>query len=84
MIRDYNRSQVLTGTVFHFKNSLRSFVVVDFISENKTLFVDLHEGFAYSYDDLEYEGLEFYEKEDDEDFKGVDVVDVIRYAGKGL
>lgn len=71
MIRDWNRSQVLGQAVFHFKNSLRPFVCITVSNEDIFLDIDSMEG--YTIDELEYEGLEFYEKDDDEDFKGVDV-----------
>lgn len=71
MIRDWNRSQVLGQAVFHFKNSLRPFVSITVSNEDIFLDIDSMEG--YTLDELEYEGLEFYEKDDDEDFKGVDV-----------
>lgn len=71
MIRDWNRSQVLGQTVFHFKNSLRPFISVRV--SNKDVFIDIDAMEGYTIDELEYEGLEFYTKDDDEDFKGVDV-----------
>ena len=41
----------------------------------ENFFLDLNEGIFYTlYELLEVEGLRFYEKEDDEDFMGVDVV----------
>ena len=80
MIKDWNRSEVMTlKDVFHFKNSLRPFVTVDtnsgIIGE---LFIDINEGVAYNLDELEYEGLEFYSKEEDEDFKGVEIDGTIK------
>lgn len=73
MIVDWNRED-LRGQVFHFKNSLRPFMAVKNCAwEN--FFLDLNEGIFYTlYELLEVEGLRFYEKEDDEDFMGVDVV----------
>lgn len=38
------------------------------------VFLDLNDFNIYELDDLKSEGLFFYEKENDEDFKGVDVV----------
>lgn len=72
MIKDWNRSQVLGQAVFHFKNSLRPFVSITVLNQDIFLDIDLMEG--YTLDELEYEGLEFYTKDDDEDFKGVNVV----------
>ena len=63
MIRDWNRSQVLGQAVFHFKNSLRPFVSITVSNEDIFLDIDSMEG--YTLDELEYEGLEFYEKDDD-------------------
>ena len=73
MIKDWNREN-LQGQVFHFKNSLRPFIAIqDGAWDN--YFLDLSEGIFYTLHELlEVEELRFYEKEDDEDFMGVDVV----------
>lgn len=71
MIKDWNRSQVLGWTVFHFKNSLRPFVNARV--SNEDVFIDIDSMEGYTIDELESEGLNFYTKDDDEDFKGVDV-----------
>lgn len=72
MIADWNRTSLLGGTVFHFKNSLRPFVMVDDLKSG-LLFLDVDEMTVYNYDDLEHEGLFFYKSEEDEDFMGVEV-----------
>ena len=72
MIKDYNRGEVNKKEVFHFKNSLCPFIEVTNCCED-SLFLDLNNFTVYTYDELEYEELYFYEKEDDEDFMGVDV-----------
>lgn len=77
MIKDWNRNEVLGNTVFHFKNSLRPFVSVP-TNNYDDIFIDINEWVAYTFDDLEFEGLNFYEKEDDEDFKGVEVAGTIK------
>lgn len=77
MIRDWNRNQVLGNTVFHFKNSLRPFINVDDIN-GTYYFLDLNELVFYPFEALEYEGLEFYTKEEDEDFMGVEVAGTIK------
>lgn len=77
MIKDWNRNEVLSNTVFHFKNSLRPFISIPL--NNEDIFIDLNEWVAYSFDDLEYEGLNFYEKEEDPDFKGVEIDGVVRW-----
>lgn len=77
MIKDWNRSEVLGPTVFHFKNSLRPFISVDNTSGNYC-FLDLNELIVYTFEELMYEGLEFYTKEEDEDFMGVEVAGTIK------
>ena len=73
MIKDWNREN-LNGKIFHFKNSLRPFIdVSNKITHCDFYFLDLNEKIFYSFDELEDEGLEFYTKDDDPDFKGVDV-----------
>lgn len=72
MIIDWNRETLMRGQVFHFKNSLRPFVEVCTTSDN-TLFLDVDAMIAYNFDELEYEGLEFYRKEEDDDFLGVEI-----------
>ena len=78
MIKDWNREN-LQGQVFHFQNSLRPFIAVK-SCEWINFFLDLNEGIFYSlYELLEVEGLRFYEKEDDEDFMGVNVVGRLKW-----
>lgn len=72
MIVDWNRTSLLDGTVFHFKCSLRPFVMVN-SPESGLLFLDVNEMTVYNYDDLEHEELFFYKSEEDEDFMGVEV-----------
>lgn len=71
MIRDWNREN-LQGQVFHFKASLRPFIEVN--TPNDYGFLDLNDFTLYELDNLKSESLFFFEKEGDEDFKGVDVV----------
>ena len=77
MIRDWNRNQVLGNTVFHFKNSLRPFINVD-SSSGDYCFLDLSELVVYTFEELEYEGLQFYTREEDDDFMGVEVAGTIK------
>lgn len=74
VIKDWNRNEVKPGDVFHFKNSLRAFIE---IYNNDTPFflnIDSWECYEADPNTLECESLFFLEKEDDEDFLGVEVV----------
>lgn len=73
-IKDWNRCELNKNEVFHFKNSLRPFIAVKTCGWN-SLFIDINEGIGYNLDELEFEGLEFYrdETEEDDDFMGVEV-----------
>ena len=74
-IVDINRETLPANTVFHFKNSTDRCIMVDYEgSEFDCLFVNLDEGVAFEWPDVEevYD-FEFYTKEDDEDFKGVNL-----------
>jgi len=72
MIKDWNRREVNLNEVFHFQHSLRPFIYfVD--SYGFSYFLELDKGIAYDLNGLEYEGLFFYRKEEDEDFFGVEV-----------
>lgn len=80
MVKDWNRNEVIPmKEVFHFKNSLRPFISVEDI-QGTQLFIDINEGLAYPFESLEYEGLDFYEDEveEDEDFKGVEIAGTIK------
>jgi hypothetical protein len=77
MIKDWNRYEVKKGEVFHFQHSLRPFINIDSTKETD-LFLDINEMVAYCLDDLECEGLEFYTKEEDENFKGVEIDGTIK------
>lgn len=79
MIIDWNRQTLKAGQVFHFKNSLRPFINVDNTSGD-FYFLDLNEMKVYSFDDLEYEELEFYQDEVDEDFMGVELDGEIKWV----
>lgn len=72
MIIDWNRETLMRGQAFHFKNSLRPFVEVCTTGDN-TLFLDVDKMIVYDFDELEYEGLQFYRKEEDDDFLGVEI-----------
>jgi len=66
--------KVKKGEVFHFPHSLRPFVLID-SDDGDELFLDIDKWVVYSYEDLiTWEGLDFYTKEDDPTFLGVDVV----------
>ena len=65
-IKDWNR-ETLDGTVFHFKNSLRPFVMGK-TPRGDDVFIDINNWSVYMFDNLYYEGLEFYTKDDDDDF----------------
>lgn len=79
MIFDWNRNTLKKGTVFHFKHSLRPFIEVE--DRNEDLgFLDINEMKIYNLDDLESEGLEFYEDETDEDFKGIEIDGIIEWV----
>lgn len=71
MIRDWNREN-LQGQVFHFKASLRPFTTI--VTEDNFYFLNLENYNAYNLYELDSEGLQFYRKENDEDFMGVDVM----------
>lgn len=77
MIADWNRKTFKKNQVFHFKNSLRPFI--DVSDENNTFFLDLEKMRVYDYDDLEYEGLFFYEDDEDLDFMGVELDGEIKW-----
>ena len=77
MIKDWNRNELKKGEVFHFQHSLRPFVSIDSLEETN-LFLDIDEMVVYPFDALEYEGLKFYTKEEDEDFMGVEIDGTIK------
>ena len=72
MIIDYNRTRIPGDVTFHFQHSLRGFNLVYVPSLDKDLFVCIDKGEAFTFYDLEYEGLYFYpdpnHAEDDPDF----------------
>jgi hypothetical protein len=70
MTVDWNRVTLEKKTVFHFKNSLRPFVEVG-ANDGNYYFLDLNEMRIYSFEELEDEGLKFYEDETDCDYMGV-------------
>lgn len=72
MIADWNRNEVEKGQVFHFKNSLRPFIIVKDSNDNE-LFLNIEEMKIYSLDELETEVLFFYRIDDDDDFLGVNL-----------
>ena len=71
MIKDWSIEN-LYGEIFHFKNSLRPFIEIR-NTQWEVYFVDINEQEFYDLDDLPCEGLEFYTKDDDPSFKGVEV-----------
>ena len=80
MIKDWNRGEVKQGEVFHFQHSLRPFIWVYYQNQDDTLFIDINEDKAYTFCDLEFDELSFYEDEEDEDFYGLDVVGKIEWV----
>ena len=75
IVVDYNRGMA-KGKVFHFRNSLRPFIVAS-LPNGDDIFVNLRWGLAYTREDLNFEGLNFYETEADEDFMGVALIEDI-------
>lgn len=71
MIKDWS-IESLYGEIFHFKNSLRPFIEIT-DEQSEAYFLDLSQQRYYTIDDLPYEGLEFYAKNDDRTFKGVEI-----------
>lgn len=69
MIKDWNRNEVNEGEVFHFKNSLEPFILID----GGHYFLNINTWESYAAIDLNFNGYAFYTKEDDKDFMGVDV-----------
>lgn len=74
IIKNWNRRELNKNEVFHFKNSLRPFISIESY-EGGCFFLDIDEGCFYPLDALEFEGLEFYkdETEEDLDFMGVEI-----------
>lgn len=82
MIKDWNRREekMMLGEVFHFKNSLRPFAEVTNTTED-ALFLDIDEMIIYTLDEIqEVEGLDFYRKDEDEDFLGVEIDGIIKWV----
>ena len=77
MIKDFNRNEVDYGQVFHFQYSLRPFILV-INDSTDDLFLDIETWLTYTFDELSYDYLTFYRKEDDPDFLGVDVICTIK------
>ena len=73
MIKDWNRHEIGHNEVFHFKNSLAPFISV--VNENgDQMFVNIQTGEVFSFEWVDVLGYyQFYEKEDDPDFLGVEV-----------
>ncbi len=66
-IIDVNRTS--TDKVFHFRNSLQRFILIEYHCEK--VFLNLETRVAYDFCDVEDYGFSFYRDEDDEDFCGV-------------
>lgn len=82
MIKNWNRKEetMMLGEIFHFKNSLRPFAEVA-NAKGDDLFLDIDEMKVYTLDEIqEVEGLEFYRKDDDEDFLGVEMNGIIKWV----
>ena len=74
MIKDWNRNEVKKGEVFHFAHSLRPFTLIASCNDSDMdKFLALDTMTYYSFDLLWFDELNFYRKDDDEDFLGVDV-----------
>lgn len=79
-LRNWNHcGDVKPNEVFHFMHSLRPFIFAE--SGTDFIFIDINEGLAYTFDELEREGLYFYKFEDDEDYLGVVVDGQITWIG---
>ena len=78
LIKDFVKVPV--DAVFHFKNSLRPFILVNNNETVEDLFIDINQMYVYTLDELESEGLEFYTKEDDKDFLGVEIDGKIKWG----
>lgn len=76
-IIDLNRTSISSMTMFHFKYSLRPFILAT-MNDNH-LFVDLTYGTCIAWEDLQDFDLYFYTKEDDDDFCGVEIIGDINY-----
>ena len=72
IIKDWNRGEINENEIFHFKNSLRPFISVQ-DAYGEYLFLDFDKKIVYSLEDLVYESLSFYKKEDDKEFMGVEI-----------
>lgn len=83
-IININEEELSAFTLFHFAHSLRPFILVrfglheDYLNQS-WLFIDLNYDEALRLEDLETEGLEFYTREDDENFLGVAIFGEITY-----
>ena len=79
-IVDWNMGEIGRNEVFHFKNSLRPFIDITDVYGDERFFLDIDKGECYSFDALEYEGLFFYEDENNEDFMGVEIDGKIKWV----
>ncbi len=79
-IIDINRTDIPSTTVFCFKNSLKPFI----LTQNETgqfIFVNLTENECFEWENVPYYDLEFYTREDDEDFYGVKIITTLQLNG---
>lgn len=78
-IVDINRNDIPVKTVFHFANNSDPFILSSL--DNTFIFVNLKDGVSCEWDEVSrsYYGLEFYTKEDDDDFQGVAIIGEITY-----
>lgn len=79
-IVNWNMGEVGKNEVFHFKNSLRPFIEINNVYHDEGLFLDINRGECFSFDDLEYEGLEFYTDDDDDNFMGVEIDGKVKWV----
>ncbi|MBQ6142921.1 MAG: hypothetical protein IJI84_00245 [Clostridia bacterium] len=70
MIKDWNRNEVMPNEVFTFKGSTDPYIQID--TPDDFYFLNLKTTRVETYD-----SINFYTKENDEDFKGVDVIGTI-------
>lgn len=79
-IIDINRNKIPSSTVFHFKDNSRPFILVHVNGDD--VFIDLSIGEGFLWGELDFYDLEFYTKEDDDDFQGVAIIGGVTIIGE--
>lgn len=74
MIKDWNRSEVMPNEVFTLKGSTDPYIQID--TPDDFYFINLKTMVTETFDTINSYDL-FYTKENDEDFKGIDVIGTI-------